>query len=43
MTREEYNLPLTKEAYEHLLSKIDGRLIKKKRYMLPLGEFTRCV
>ena len=30
MTREEYNLPLTKEAYEHLLSKIDGRLIKKK-------------
>ena len=40
MTREEYNLPLTKEAYEHLLSKIDGRLIKKKRYMLPLGEFT---
>ena len=40
MVREEYNLPLTKEAYEHLLSKIDGRLIKKKRYMLPLGEFT---
>ena len=30
MAREEYNLPLTKEAYEHLLSKIDGRLIKKK-------------
>ena len=40
LAREEYNLPLTKEAYEHLLSKIDGRLIKKKRYMLPLGEFT---
>lgn len=43
MTREEYNLPLTKEAYEHLLSKIDGRLIKKKRYMLPLGEFTNAL
>ncbi len=38
MVREEYNLPLTKEAYGHLLSKIDGRLIKKRRYMLPLGE-----
>ena len=37
MVREEYNLPLTKEAYGHLLSKIDGRLIKKRRYMLPLG------
>ncbi len=38
MVREEYNLPLTKEAYEHLLPKIDGRLIKKKRYMIPLGK-----
>lgn len=36
MIREEYNLPLTKEAYEHLLLKIDGRLIKKRRYMIPL-------
>lgn len=36
MARQEYNLPLTKEAYEHLLMKIDGRLIKKKRYMIPL-------
>lgn len=36
MARQEYNLPLTKEAYEHLLTKIDGRLIRKKRYMIPL-------
>lgn len=36
MVREEYNLPLTREAYEHLLTKIDGRLISKIRYMLPL-------
>lgn len=36
MAREEYNLPLTREAYEHLLTKIDGRLIEKKRYMIPL-------
>lgn len=38
MSREEYNLPLTQEAYEHLLPKIDGRLIRKKRYMLPLTD-----
>lgn len=36
MTRQEYNLPLTETAYRHLLSKIDGRLIKKHRYMIPL-------
>lgn len=38
MTREEYNLPLTKEAYEHLLPKTDGCLIKKKRYMIPYND-----
>lgn len=36
MSREEITLPLTEEAYRHLLTKIDGRLIKKHRYMLPL-------
>lgn len=39
MTREEYNLPLDRASYEHLLSKIDGRLIRKKRYLLPLCDF----
>ena len=38
MLREEYNLPLTKEAYEHLLPKIDGILISKKRYLIPLDK-----
>lgn len=38
MVREEYNLPLTKEAYEHLKEKIDGRLITKKRYVIPLKD-----
>lgn len=38
MAREEYNMPLTEESYEHLLSKVDGRVIRKKRYMLPLDE-----
>jgi len=37
MVREEYNLPLTKEAYEHLLPKIDGLLISKTRYLIPLS------
>ncbi|MDO4274294.1 MAG: CYTH domain-containing protein [Eubacteriales bacterium] len=35
MAREEYNLPLTKEAYEHLKPKTDGILIAKKRYVIP--------
>lgn len=36
MVREEYNLPLTKEAYDHMVTKIDGRLIEKTRYLIPL-------
>ena len=40
MVREEHNLPLTKEAYEHLREKIDGRLISKRRYMIPFGNYT---
>lgn len=38
MVREEYNLPLTRESYEHLRLKIDGRLIEKTRYLLPLHD-----
>ena len=38
MVREEYNLPLNKEAYEHLRTKIDGRLIQKRRYLIPLED-----
>ena len=36
MVREEYNLPLTIESYAHLLPKIDGILISKKRYLIPI-------
>lgn len=35
MIREEYNLPLTKEAYLHLRPKADGILIHKNRYKIP--------
>ena len=38
MIRQEYNLPLTKEAYEHLRKKADGRLIVKTRYEIPLDD-----
>lgn len=38
MTREEYNLPLTKDGYFHLLQKVDGNVITKKRYLIPLTE-----
>ena len=38
MSREEYNLPLTKEAYEHLKPKTDGYLISKTRYLIPFND-----
>lgn len=41
MAREEYNLPLTEEAYEHLLPKCDGNIIKKTRYLIPIGQNDR--
>lgn len=35
IVREEYNLPLTRESYEHLLAKADGIIITKTRYEIP--------
>ena len=35
ISREEYNLPLTKEAYEHLLTKADGNILTKTGYEIP--------
>lgn len=40
MAREEYNLPLTEQAYRHLLAKADGNIISKKRYLIPLDPYT---
>ena len=40
MVRQEYNLPLDKESYEHLKTKVDGRLIAKTRYMIPHEPYT---
>ena len=36
LSREEYNLPLNKEAYKHLLAKADGIILTKKRYTIPV-------
>ena len=38
MTREEFEMPLTKESFHHLSKKIDGKLIVKDRYMIPYGD-----
>lgn len=40
LSREEYNLPLTKEAYETLIGKTEGRVIRKLRYAIPQGPYT---
>lgn len=36
MTREECNLPMSKESYEHLKAKVEGNFISKKRYIIPI-------
>lgn len=38
MVREEFELPLTKEAFAHLKAKVDGNLIEKTRYLIPYNE-----
>ena len=38
MVREEYNLPLTKESFEHMKPKTDGIFIEKRRYLIPYNE-----
>ena len=38
LAREEHEFPLSQEAFEHLIPKIDGILIEKKRYLIPLDK-----
>lgn len=40
LQREEYNLPLTEEAFHTLEQKVEGRLLKKRRYFIPYGKYT---
>ena len=36
LVREEYNLPLSSKAYDHLLPKADGIVLTKRRYLIPI-------
>ncbi len=38
LAREEYNLPLNAASYAHLKAKADGRVIEKKRYVIPYDD-----
>lgn len=40
LTREEFELPLSEEAYRQLLAKADGLVIEKDRYHIPLEGHT---
>ena len=40
MARDEVNLSLNEEAYYHLREKADGKIISKKRYLIPLPHPT---
>ena len=38
LSHEEINVPIEREAYDKLLKKIEGKLIKKTRYKIPLKD-----
>jgi len=40
LSREEFELPISQEAYEHLLQKAEGRLIVKDRFRIPWEGWT---
>lgn len=37
-TNHEVEMPLTRQAYEHLREKVDGQLVRKSRYLIPLED-----
>ena len=40
LAHEEIEAELTEDAYNHLAEKIDGYLITKRRYLIPLDPYT---
>ncbi|MBO6283241.1 MAG: adenylate cyclase, partial [Pseudobutyrivibrio sp.] len=40
LAHEEIEAELTEEGYNHLVKKIDGYLITKRRYLIPLDPYT---
>lgn len=39
LSREEYEVSIPQEAYQHLLPKADGTVIRKTRYEIPFGDY----
>lgn len=40
LAREELNLPISQDQFDHLRTKIEGRPIEKRRYKLPCPPYT---
>lgn len=40
LAHEEIEAELSKEGYDHLVTKVDGNLITKRRYLIPLSPYT---
>lgn len=40
LAREEFELPLSEEAYRSLRSKAEGNVIRKRRVLIPLAPYT---
>ncbi len=40
LTREELNLPLSKDAFDDLIKKTDGKYIRKTRHLIPYDTHT---
>lgn len=40
LEREEYNLLLNEASYNHLIAKTDGKIIRKRRYLIPYEKYT---
>lgn len=36
--KTEYNMELDRQSYEHLRTKVDGNIITKKRYIIPINQ-----
>jgi len=39
LAREEYNLPLNEESFYNLLPKAEGKIISKKRFLIPYEKY----
>lgn len=38
LTRQEFELDISADSYQHLLTKAEGNIIQKHRYLIPLGD-----